>query len=74
MEQCIFKYLRCEPEDHYFLLTEPPLNTPGFKRIQDRYVHVKSKISWHVLIKKERTNLLARIVIFFDLKIVFFLT
>jgi len=20
-EQCIFKYLRCEPEDHYFLLT-----------------------------------------------------
>ncbi|KAI8871152.1 putative ARP3-actin related protein [Ramicandelaber brevisporus] len=27
-EQCIFKYLRCEPEDHYFLLTEPPLNPP----------------------------------------------
>ena len=26
--QSIFKYLRCEPEDHYFLLTEPPLNTP----------------------------------------------
>jgi len=28
LEQCIFKYLRSEPEDHYFLLTEPPLNTP----------------------------------------------
>ena len=28
MEQCIFKYLRAEPEDHHFLLTEPPLNTP----------------------------------------------
>ena len=28
MEQAIFKYLRAEPEDHYFLLTEPPLNTP----------------------------------------------
>lgn len=28
MEQVIFKYLRSEPEDHYFLLTEPPLNTP----------------------------------------------
>lgn len=28
MEQCIFKYLRAEPEDHFFLLTEPPLNTP----------------------------------------------
>uniref|UniRef100_A0A803Y7G8 Actin related protein 3 n=1 Tax=Meleagris gallopavo TaxID=9103 RepID=A0A803Y7G8_MELGA len=28
MEQVIFKYLRAEPEDHYFLLTEPPLNTP----------------------------------------------
>lgn len=27
-EQAIFKYLRCEPEDHYFLLTEPPLNSP----------------------------------------------
>ena len=27
-EQTIFKYLRAEPEDHYFLLTEPPLNTP----------------------------------------------
>lgn len=28
MEQSIFKYLRAEPEDHHFLLTEPPLNTP----------------------------------------------
>lgn len=27
-EQCIFKYLKCEPEDHPFLLTEPPLNAP----------------------------------------------
>ncbi|KAL7752639.1 Arp2/3 complex subunit, actin nucleation center [Sorochytrium milnesiophthora] len=27
-EQCIFKYMRCEPEDHHFLLTEPPLNPP----------------------------------------------
>ncbi|KAI9268936.1 putative ARP3-actin related protein [Phascolomyces articulosus] len=27
-EQSIFKYLRCEPEDHHFLLTEPPMNTP----------------------------------------------
>nr|UEK51535.1 actin-like protein 5 [Parasacculina yatsui] len=27
-EQTIFGYLRAEPEDHYFLLTEPPLNTP----------------------------------------------
>ncbi|ETE66203.1 Actin-related protein 3B, partial [Ophiophagus hannah] len=28
MEHIIFKYLRAEPEDHYFLMTEPPLNTP----------------------------------------------
>lgn len=28
MEQIIFKYMRAEPEDHSFLLTEPPLNTP----------------------------------------------
>ncbi|CAB52725.1 ARP2/3 actin-organizing complex actin-related protein subunit Arp3 [Schizosaccharomyces pombe] len=27
-QQSLFKYLRCEPEDHYFLLTEPPLNPP----------------------------------------------
>lgn len=27
-EHCIFKYLRCEPEDHHFLLTEPPMNAP----------------------------------------------
>ncbi|KAF7988382.1 hypothetical protein HCN44_000955 [Aphidius gifuensis] len=27
-QQCIFKYLKAEPEDHHFLLTEPPLNTP----------------------------------------------
>jgi actin-related protein 3 len=27
-EQCIFKYMRVEPEDHYFMLTEPPLNAP----------------------------------------------
>ena len=27
-QHCIFKYLRCEPEDHQFLLTETPLNPP----------------------------------------------
>jgi len=27
-QHCIFKYLRCEPEDHFFCLTEPPLNPP----------------------------------------------
>jgi len=27
-QMSIFKYLRAEPEDHYFLLTEPPLNPP----------------------------------------------
>lgn len=27
-EQVIYKVLRAEPEDHYFLMTEPPLNTP----------------------------------------------
>jgi actin-related protein len=25
----IFKYLRVEPEDHYFLLTEPVSRVPG---------------------------------------------
>ena len=27
-QQSIFRRLRCEPEDHAFLLTEPPLNPP----------------------------------------------
>jgi len=27
-QRCIYKYLRCEPEEHLFLLTEPPMNTP----------------------------------------------
>ncbi|XP_049850256.1 actin-related protein 3-like [Schistocerca gregaria] len=27
-QRSIFKYLRAEPEDHYVLLTEPPLNPP----------------------------------------------
>ena len=24
----IYSYLRCEPEEHRFVLTEPPLNSP----------------------------------------------
>ena len=27
-QRCIYQYMRCDPEDHYFLLTEPPMNTP----------------------------------------------
>jgi actin-related protein 3 len=27
-EQCIFRYLRADPETHNFVLTEPPLNSP----------------------------------------------
>lgn len=27
-QRCIFKHMRCEPEEHYFLLTEPPMNPP----------------------------------------------
>ena len=30
---CIIVYCRAEPEDHYFLLTEPPLNTPENRSI-----------------------------------------
>ena len=25
-QRCIFQYLRCDPEEHYVLLTEPPMN------------------------------------------------
>lgn len=27
-QRCIFQYQRADPEEHYFLLTEPPLNSP----------------------------------------------
>jgi actin-related protein 3 len=27
-QHCIFKYMQCDPESHYFMLTEPPLNAP----------------------------------------------
>ena len=27
-QRCLFQYMRCEPEEHYVLLTEPPLNPP----------------------------------------------
>ena len=27
-QRCFFKYLKCEPENHHILLTEPPLNAP----------------------------------------------
>jgi len=27
-QRSIYKYLKCDPEEHYMLLTEPPLNTP----------------------------------------------
>lgn len=27
-QQCIFNYLRCNPEEHYFLLTDSPVSTP----------------------------------------------
>ena len=26
--RCIFDYLRCEPEEHIVMLTEPPMNPP----------------------------------------------
>jgi len=27
-QRCLFQYMRCDPEEHYILLTEPPLNPP----------------------------------------------
>jgi actin-related protein 3 len=27
-QRCLFQYMRCDPEEHYVLLTEPPLNPP----------------------------------------------
>jgi len=27
-QRCIYQFMSCDPEEHYMLLTEPPLNTP----------------------------------------------
>jgi actin-related protein 3 len=27
-QRCIYQYLSCDPEEHFMLLTEPPMNTP----------------------------------------------
>uniref|UniRef100_A0A7S2UYZ9 Actin-related protein 3 n=2 Tax=Fibrocapsa japonica TaxID=94617 RepID=A0A7S2UYZ9_9STRA len=32
-QSCIFQYMRCEPENHYFVLTEPPMNTPENREV-----------------------------------------
>lgn len=37
-QQCLFKYLRCEPEEHHIMLTEPPLNTPENRCVGDAIV------------------------------------
>lgn len=69
MEQCIFKYLRAEPEDHYFLMTEPPLNPPENREylaeimfetfnVPGLYVAVQAVLalaaSWTAQVKGER--------------------
>lgn len=58
LEHCIFKYLRAEPEDHHFLLTEPPLNTPenreytAGKYIRYKYFYFFNLKGWpEILIK-----------------------
>jgi actin-related protein 3 len=28
LQRCIYQYLRADPEEHFFLMTEPPLNSP----------------------------------------------
>ena len=41
-QRCIYKYLRCDPQEHNFLLTEPPMNTP-----ENREVRAAPVASWH---------------------------
>ncbi|KAL3217622.1 hypothetical protein MRX96_032255 [Rhipicephalus microplus] len=45
-EQSIFKYLRAEPEDHYFLLTEPPLNTPENREYTAEIMFESFQCAW----------------------------
>jgi len=64
----IFQYLKCEPEDHLFLLTEPPLNQPENREylaeimfesfgVKGMYIAVQAMLalaaSWS---KKDRKN------------------
>ena len=32
-QRCIYQYMKCEPEDHYVLLTEPPMNPPENREV-----------------------------------------
>ena len=36
-QHCLFKYLRCDPEEHFFMLTEPPLNAPENREGRDTW-------------------------------------
>merc|ERR1719295_402989 len=68
LEHCIFRYLRAEPEDHFFLLTEPPLNTPENREytaeimfesfnVPGLYIAVQAVLSLAAtLVKKQQTN------------------
>lgn len=67
LEQCIFKYLRAEPEDHFFLLTEPPLNTPENREytaeimfesfnVPGLYIAVQAVLSLAASLAKKKTK------------------
>ena len=79
MEQCIFKYLRAEPEDHHFLLTEPPLNTPENREytaeimfesfnVPGLYIAVQAVLSLAASWTRRQVN----INVFFDIPDLFF--
>jgi len=69
-QRCIYKYMRTEPSDHNFLLTEPPMNSPENREltaeimfetfnVQGLYIAVQAVLalaaSWTSKMVKERT-------------------
>lgn len=49
-EQSIFKYLRCEPEDHYFLLVRKPFSNT------DKNISLQNNQFFLFFKKKDRTS------------------
>lgn len=46
MEQIIFKYLRAEPEDHYFLLVRSETRTPRVSKVVKQRPSEKGLVMW----------------------------
>ena len=76
-QHCFFKYLRCDPEAHYVMLTEPPLNAPENREytaeimfetfnVPGLYIGVQAVLalaaSWTTAQQKQRNSLTGTVI------------